>query len=123
MKMNLDEYQQQANATDQNPRTESGGTKTATVPDKAEVIPLLGLVGEVGSLLAEYKKLLRDGETHRRFKDEVTEELGDILWYVADVATKFNLSLSEIAAQNLRKVNERWTTPDKAGPLLDDDQE
>jgi NTP pyrophosphatase (non-canonical NTP hydrolase) len=120
--MKLDDYQRQTRTTDQNPRS-TPDSADPSAPHKAEVIPLLGLVGEVGSLLGEYKKLLRDGETHRRFKEEVAEELGDILWYVANVATKFDLSLGEIAAQNLRKVNERWTTPTDRGPLPDDDQE
>ncbi len=78
--MNFDDFQKQAAETDQNPgmaqHIEPGSTPD---PTRAEVIPLLGMVGEVGSLLGEYKKLLRDGETHRRFKDEVAEELGDIL--------------------------------------------
>ena len=118
--MKLDEYQTQTRSTDQNPRDNAGGTPSDP-PEKSEVIPLLGLVGEVGSLLAEYKKLLRDGEAYRSFKDQVAEELGDILWYVANVATKFDLRLSDIAAQNLGKVNERWG-PSAEVPLLDDDQ-
>ena len=121
--MKLDEYQRLTRSTDQNPRADDGERGSAdTAPGKAEVIPLLGLVGEVGSLLGEYKKLLRDGEVHRRFKDEVAEELGDILWYVANVATKFDLSLEAIAAQNLRKVNDRWAAVASGGPLPDDDQ-
>jgi NTP pyrophosphatase (non-canonical NTP hydrolase) len=84
---------------------------------------LLGLVGEVGSLLSEYKKLLRDGEIHRRFKDEVAEELGDILWYVATVATKYGLSLDEIAQQNVDKVEARWKDRERPIALYDDDQD
>ena len=66
--------------------------------EKAELIPLLGLVGEVGSLLGEYKKLLRDGSIHQNFRDEVQEELGDVLWYVANVAEKFGLDLNDVAS-------------------------
>src|SRR5688572_20746203 len=105
--MNLDEYQERARATDQNPRSEDSAA-TPGGSRKDEVIPLLGMVGEVGGLLAEYKKLLRDGATHRRFRDEVAEELGDVLWYVANVATKFGLNLREVAEQNLAKVEDRW---------------
>lgn len=118
--MKLDDYQAQTRSTDQSPRRTARGT-AADPPEKEEVIPLLGLVGEVGSLLAEYKKLLRDGEAHRSFKDQLAEELGDILWYVSNVATKFDLRLSDIAAQNLGKVNDRWG-PSEAVPLPDDDQ-
>lgn len=111
--MDFNEYQERARLTDQNPKPDDASEEPSRDPERHEVIPLLGLVGEVGGLLGEYKKLLRDGATHRRFRDEVAEELGDILWYVANVATKFELSLDEIAHQNLRKVEDRWSTPER----------
>ena len=82
--MRLNEYQRAAAKTDQfQVRKASNGQV-----DKAELVPLLGLTGEVGALLSEYKKLLRDGPVHMRFKDRVKEELGDTLWYVAAVASR-----------------------------------
>lgn len=117
--MDLTEFQRLARVTDQYPgepdsdRFEIG---------RHEVIPMLGLVGEVGGLLSEYKKLLRDGATHRKFRDEVGEELGDILWYVANVATKFGLDLGQIAEENLAKVRDRWLTPGQVRRLYDHDQ-
>ena len=74
------------------------------------MIPMLGLAGETGQLLSEYKKHLRDGEAHRLFKERVSEELGDLLWYMANVANTFGLNLSRIATANLVKVRARWTT-------------
>ena len=65
--------------------------------DVGRLIPLLGLAGEAGQLLAEYKKRLRDGPGHVQFVDRVSEELGDILWYVANLASKYDLSLEAIA--------------------------
>jgi NTP pyrophosphatase (non-canonical NTP hydrolase) len=118
--MNFDEYQRRASATDQNPRPSGQPEGVASDPRRQEVIPLLGLVGEVGSLLAEYKKLLRDGATHRKFRDEVAEELGDILWYVSNVASKFGLSLGEIANSNLIKVEDRWRSPERRRAPYDD---
>ncbi|MCA8976711.1 MAG: nucleotide pyrophosphohydrolase [Planctomycetes bacterium] len=121
--MNFDEYQRRATVTDQNPRPadESEGVAPPPAePHRHEVIPLLGLVGEVGGLLAEYKKLLRDGATHRKFRDEVAEELGDILWYVSNVASKFDLDLEEIASANLAKVEDRWRAPQQQRPLYDE---
>src|SRR6266850_1396407 len=88
--MDIDRYQKEALRTDR--------------------VPMLGLAGETGQLLSEYKKHLRDGEAHRLFKDRVSEELGDLLWYVANVASKFDLTLDEIAATNLTKVKARWAT-------------
>ena len=118
--MRLREYQERARETDQNPpRMEDGSAD----PNRREVIPLLGLVGEVGSLLSEYKKLLRDGEIHRSFREEVSEELGDILWYVANVADKFGLDLEEVAAANLTKVRDRWLPPPDGRRLYDESQE
>jgi NTP pyrophosphatase (non-canonical NTP hydrolase) len=71
-------------------------------------VPLLGLAGEAGELLSEYKKYLRDGDAHRLFKDRIAEELGDLLWYISNVATKFELSLDDIAIGNLDKTKDRW---------------
>ena len=117
--MELDEYQRLAGQTDQNPKLDdSVGVSHAA--QNSDVIPLLGLVGEVGGLLGEYKKLLRDGATYRKFGDEVAEELGDILWYVANVASKFKLSLNDIAQQNLSKVDDRWSVPTGARCLYDE---
>jgi len=100
--MNLNEFQERAAKTDQNV------AKEAPPEDKSNVIPMLGMAGEVGTLLSEYKKLLRDGHVHRRFKDAVSEELGDILWYAANVASKFDLRLEDVVRQNLDKVEDRW---------------
>jgi NTP pyrophosphatase (non-canonical NTP hydrolase) len=110
--MNFDEYQAQAARTD-------------SLADKdALLVAFLGLGGEAGSLLTEYKKRLRDGPAHERFEATITEELGDILWYVSTVATRLKLDLSEIAAMNLAKTQERWDIKggdDSPSPLLPDD--
>jgi NTP pyrophosphatase (non-canonical NTP hydrolase) len=104
--MDFDEFQSRAKATDVNPQGPM--THDWRSPDRGHVIPMLGLAGEVGGLLGQYKKLLRDGEVHRGFRAQVQEELGDILWYVANVASKFDLRLDDIAEANLRKTHDRW---------------
>jgi len=86
----------------------------------ALIVPMLGLAGETGQLLSEYKKHLRDGEAHKRFKDRVAEELGDLLWYISNVASKFGLDLNEVAASNLKKVRARWAGARNQAPCLDD---
>lgn len=83
------------------------------------MVPMLGLAGEAGQLLSEYKKHLRDGEAHRLFGERVSEELGDLLWYIANVANEFDLTLNEIATDNLTKVKARWTAS-RAEPLCFD---
>src|SRR5262249_43469004 len=72
------------------------------------VVPLLGLAGEAGSLLSEYKKWMREGDRYRPFTDQVAEELGDILWYLANIADKVGLDLQEIAEENLAKIADRF---------------
>jgi NTP pyrophosphatase (non-canonical NTP hydrolase) len=100
--MNFNDYQRDAQKTDRVP-----GRKNSRGSDDV-IVPLLGLAGETGELLSEYKKHLRDGNSHLLFKDRIAEELGDLLWYVANVSEKFELKLDDIAHQNLRKTQDRW---------------
>ena len=107
--MNFQKYQEQA-------------LKTNRIPDGKGVeiiVPLLGLAGESGELLSEYKKYLRDGESHKLFSERVAEELGDLLWYIANLSSKFNLDLSEIAEKNLQKCRDRWGGEDVAETKID----
>lgn len=91
--MDFSEYQRRAALTDRLPedRSDSG------------LLPLIGLGGEVGQLMAEYKKRERDREGYRAFREEVEEELGDILWYAATLARRNGLDLGSIAELNLEK--------------------
>jgi len=101
--MDFQTYQDQALLTDQNPAP--AGRRDAG-PEM--MIPLLGLAGEAGELLSEYKKFLRDGDAYKVFPERIAEELGDLLWYVANVASKFGLDLDEVAKRNLEKCRDRW---------------
>jgi NTP pyrophosphatase (non-canonical NTP hydrolase) len=98
--MDFKTYQKKANETDQSKIDGVEGVH----------IPLLGLAGETGTLLTEYKKRLRDGESHKLFPTQFKEELGDILWYVSNIAHKLDLDLEDIASSNLTKIKERWDT-------------
>lgn len=97
--MDLNEYQQLAQATDQ-----VKGTNGDSM-----LVPLLGLAGEVGSLLVEFKKQIRDGGAHRLYREQVSEELGDLLWYISNIASKHGLDLETVARDNLRKTSARWS--------------
>ena len=108
-------FQLLAQKTDQVPTEQKSQNNTDII------VPLLGLAGETGELLAEYKKHLRDGESYMIFKNRVSEELGDLLWYIANVATKFNLNLNEIAENNLHKVNDRWNSQLTTDIIFDKD--
>ena len=85
--------------------------RTATYPDAGDniVYPTLGLAGEAGEVAEKVKKLLRDDGgvmTDERLQ-ALAGELGDVLWYVAQVATEAGLDLDEIAQANLDKLLSR----------------
>ncbi len=101
--MDLNEYQRIAKATDQIP-----ATVRSHPSDIAMLIPILGLAGETGTILSEYKKWLRDGPSHELFEERIAEELGDLLWYISNCATKFGLDLEDIARKNNTKCRTRW---------------
>jgi len=76
--------------------------------NEALSISLLGLSGEVGELLTEYKKKIRDGSSYKLFEEKIIEELGDIMWYLASIATHEGIELSEVLNKSLQKTSERW---------------
>ena len=102
------EYQREASRTDR-----ASGASLESI-----MVPLLGLAGEAGSLLSEYKKWLREGERYKPFTDQVAEEIGDILWYLANIAGKAGLDLQEIAEENLGKLHDRWAPEGQSGALF-----
>ncbi|WP_054086923.1 MULTISPECIES: nucleoside triphosphate pyrophosphohydrolase family protein [Pseudomonas syringae group] len=112
--MDFNSYQKEAQVTDRIP-SRKGLADTGT----DLVVPLLGLAGETGELLSEYKKHLRDGDSHLLFKERVSEELGDLLWYIANVAEKFGLKLDDVARQNLEKSKGRWGPQDTRSVIFD----
>ena len=85
--------------------------RTATYPGAGDniVYPTLGLAGEAGEVAEKVKKLLRDdaGVMSDERREALAGELGDVLWYVAQVATEAGLDLEEIAQGNLDKLLSR----------------
>jgi NTP pyrophosphatase (non-canonical NTP hydrolase) len=84
---------------------------TAVYPDAGSNLtyPALGLCGEAGEAAEKVKKAIRDdgGElTHER-REALAAELGDVLWYVAQLATEAGLDLDELARSNLDKLLSR----------------
>jgi NTP pyrophosphatase (non-canonical NTP hydrolase) len=88
----LETYQELAARTDQNDRLGLQGLS----------FPLLGLYGEVGTLLSALKKKQRDKNSYVGYTDAVIEEFGDVLWYFSNVAWRASISLRSIAERVLR---------------------
>jgi NTP pyrophosphatase (non-canonical NTP hydrolase) len=86
--VDIDEYQRAAHKTARS--------------DDLEVFTL-GLFGEAGSVATTIKKLKRDNEAAEVVKQEIATELGDVLWYLAELASAHDLRLSDIAQKNLDK--------------------
>jgi NTP pyrophosphatase (non-canonical NTP hydrolase) len=89
--------------------------KTAIYWDAGKniIYPTLGLAGETGEVIEKIKKLMRNEkvtsaeEVSEEKKAELEKELGDVLWYIAQLATEFRLDLDAIATKNLEKLNSR----------------
>ena len=96
--MNFNEYQTKA-------------IKTAIYPHANHnwAYPLIGLCGETGEIANKCKKLIRDdkGLITQDKRKEISDEIGDLLWYVAVLAKEFNLELEQIAYSNLAKIQSR----------------
>ena len=96
--MQLSDYQQRSRAT-------------AVYPDAGSNLtyPALGLCGEAGEAAEKVKKALRDdgGVLTEERRAALAAELGDVLWYVAQLATEAGLDLDAIAEENLSKLISR----------------
>ena len=67
---------------------------------------VLGLAGEAGECADLLKKhYYQDG---RNFVDDLEDELGDVLWYVAETARALGLTLEEVAVRNVEKLKKRY---------------
>jgi len=77
--------------------------------DHPIVYPTLGLVNEAGELAGKVKKIFRDkaGVISETDREALKYELGDVLWYLAQIATELDLSLEDIAQANIDKLTSR----------------
>jgi NTP pyrophosphatase (non-canonical NTP hydrolase) len=109
----FDSYQDDAGTTAFYPEAGAGS-------ERAVAYVILGLVGEAGEIANKWKKLLRDApslsdhpdeyyEYYNNLKNDVFNELGDVLWYAARLATELGTSLGEVAAANIDKLYDRKT--------------
>lgn len=71
--------------------------------------PAIGLAGEAGELMNKIQKIYRDDKNKLTEvkKKEVAEELGDVLWYAAQLATELGIPFAEVAKNNMKKLQSR----------------
>lgn len=103
--MDLDDYQERAHATAIYPGADGSD-------DRAALSYLaLGLTSEAGEVAGKVKKILRDlPDSHPispAIADAVMSEVGDTLWYLAEIGTILGLSLGYQANANLEKLADR----------------
>jgi len=86
--------------------------KTALYPNAGDnlIYPTLGLAGEAGEVADKVKKVLRD---HNGVFDDSTKiaimlELGDVLWYIAQLSSELGFDLDQVANENLKKLSSRF---------------
>lgn len=97
--MKFNDYQKKSRATAAYPKIGGHGF----------LYPAIGLAGEAGELMNKVQKVFRDDNSKmtKEKKEEITGELGDILWYAAQLATELGISLADIAKGNMKKLQSR----------------
>lgn len=94
--MRLNEYQREA-------------SKTANLQGPVALRRLnwsLGIAGEAGEIAELLKK--HTFHDHALDEEELAKELGDLLWYVSQLASDLGYTLEEIARMNLEKLAKRY---------------
>lgn len=97
--MHFNDYQTKATKTALYPRVDGHGW----------IYPALGLANEAGEVTGKLKKVIRDnnGEIDDRRRQDISKELGDVLWYIAQLATELDITLDEVAEANISKLASR----------------
>jgi NTP pyrophosphatase (non-canonical NTP hydrolase) len=89
--------------------------KTAKYPkDSVEFKPsmaylVMGLSGEAGEVANKYKKIIRDkyGIMNEEDSDQILDELGDVLWYIARIVDELGFNVEDVAEKNYNKLESR----------------
>ena len=97
--LTFEQFQQQSNKT----------VKKHESTKDAILDAILGLNGEVGEVTEVIKKhLYHNKGTLKEVQTKLCEELGDVLWYLQNLATTCGISLEVIAELNLEKLQKRY---------------
>lgn len=85
-------------------------SNTAIYPkDRAMEYLIMGLLSEAGEIAGKYKKVIRDknGDFDLSDKIAMAHELGDVLWYIAQIGIEINTNMSELMDINIEKLSAR----------------
>jgi len=93
--LDFDDYQSSAKTTAIYPKQLNRGIYYTAI----------GLAGEVGELLNKIKKIARDNAPVDT--EALKDEMGDVLWYLSQIATELGISISDVAEANLNKLKGR----------------
>ena len=103
--LGLNEYQKKAHETASYP--------CGTIGKEAHAVnylyPALGLAEEAGEVAGKFAKAIRDsaGKVDEERKAAIVKELGDVMWFVAELATCLEVDLDLVAEMNLQKLASR----------------
>lgn len=88
----------------------SSETVLPSVDGRAEYF-YAGLASEAGEVNDLFKKAIRDndGNFNAEYISKLSKELGDVLWYITQLASHHNLNLGDIAESNIKKLLDRKT--------------
>jgi NTP pyrophosphatase (non-canonical NTP hydrolase) len=100
--MNVNEYQLSAKATAIYP------------PNRAMEYLVCGLVSEAGEVAGVHKKYIRDKYTANEYHTRMTDEIGDVLWYVAMLCNEMDINMEEVMENNINKLFDRHKISDYA---------
>lgn len=85
--------------------------ETAKFPEKenAFIYASLALMGESGEVAEKIKKIWRDKnkQVSLEDKEEIKKELGDVLWYLSQLAEELDINFDDVAQTNLDKTQSR----------------
>lgn len=105
----LNEYQLLAHKTADYPDVKVVDTKEGVEHYFNYTYPALGLAEEAGEVAGKFAKAVRDnaGVIDEKRKQEIVKELGDVLWFVAELCTSLGVTLEDVAQKNLDKLASR----------------
>lgn len=95
--MGFNEYQRQCERT---------ADRQNTDPFKFLTEKALGIIGEAGEIGDYLKKVLCHG--HPMDTKKLTDEAGDLLWYLSTVLTTYDITLEQVALHNIEKLRKRY---------------